>query len=417
MHGIGRFFRSGRQADSRAIARGCNFRDSTGRRWYFLNLWAHEMVEVPFLDLKRQFEPIREAIFDSVGQILDSCNFINGPEVTAFESELAEWLGFGRVVGCSNATSGLYAVQKTLGIGPGDEVITTAHTAIPTSESITMTGAQVVFSDIRRDTCNIDPEEVVRHITPRTRAIIAVHLYGQPAELEALASIAKSHGLYLIEDCAQALGAEYRGNKVGGIGDAAVFSFFPSKPLGGPGDGGAITSTNPELLERVRMFCDHGRKSKYWHEFEGFNSRLDTIKAAMLRRALPFLEQWNAARREAAAYYQEQLQDVEEIELPVVLPDTTPVWHVYAIRAVDRDALQTALKEKGVATGIHYPWALNLLPAYSRLGRGPGSYPVAEYHCSHTLSLPMFPVISEAELAHVCESIRLFYRNRDRLVG
>ena len=373
------------------------------------------MVEVPFLDLRSQFEPIRESIFDSVNQILDTCNFVNGPDVSAFESELAEWLGFGQVTGCANATSGLYAVQKALGIGPGDEVITTVHTAIPTSESVTMTGAQVVFSDIRRDTCNIDPEEVVRQITPRTRAIIAVHLYGQPAELETLASIAKSHGLYLIEDCAQALGAEYRGNKVGSIGDAAVFSFFPSKPLGGPGDGGGVASTDPELFERVRMFCDHGRKSKYWHEFEGFNSRLDTMKAAMLRQALPFLEQWNEARRKAAAYYQENLQDIDEIELPVVLPEATPVWHVYAIRAVDRDGLQASLNENGVATGIHYPWALNLLPAYSRLGKGPGSYPVAEYHCSNTLSLPMFPVITEQQLAHVCESIRSFYQNRKQV--
>lgn len=373
------------------------------------------MIEVPFLDLKRQFEPIHENIFNSVNQILESCNFVNGPDVHAFESELAEWLGFGQVVGCSNATSGLYAVLKALGIGPGDEVITTVHTAIPTSESITMAGAQVVFSDIRRDTCNIDPEEVVRQITPKTRAIIAVHLYGQPAELETLASIAKTHGLYLIEDCAQALGAEYKGNKVGGFGDAAVFSFFPSKPLGGPGDGGAIVSTNPELFERVRMFCDHGRKSKYWHEFEGFNSRLDTMKAAMLRQALPFLQQWNAARRKAADYYQEHLKGIVEVELPVVLPHATPVWHVYAIRVADRDALQASLKENGVATGIHYPWALNLLPAYSRLGKGPGSFPVAEYHCSHTLSLPMFPVISEDELAHVCESIRSFYQDSNRL--
>jgi len=373
------------------------------------------MIEVPFLDLKRQFEPIHENIFSSVNQILDSCNFVNGPDVKAFESELAEWLGFGQVVGCSNATSGLYAVLKTLGIGPGDEVITTVHTAIPTSESITMTGAQVVFSDIRWDTCNVDPEEVLRQITPRTRAIIAVHLYGQPAELEPLASVAKTHGLYLIEDCAQALGAEYHGNKVGGIGDAAVFSFFPSKPLGGPGDGGGIVSTNPELFERIRMFCNHGRKSKYLHEFEGFNSRLDTMKAAMLRQTLPFLDQWNASRRNAADYYQEHLQDIAGVELPVVSPNATPVWHIYAIRVVDRDTLQASLKANGVTTGIHYPWSLNLLPAYSSLGKGSGSYPVAEYHCSHTLSLPIFPVITEDELAHVCGSIRSFYQNSIKL--
>jgi dTDP-4-amino-4,6-dideoxygalactose transaminase len=375
------------------------------------------MIEVPFLDLRRQFEPIHESIVSSVGQVLDSCNYINGPDVKAFETELGEWLGYGQVVACSNATSGLFAVLKMLGVGAGDEVITTAHTAIPTAEAITLAGAEVVFSDILADTCNIDPEDVARHITPKTRAIIAVHLYGQPADLDSLAALARAHGLFLIEDCAQALGAEYRGARVGSTGDAAVFSFFPSKPLGCPGDGGAIVTQDPELLERIRMFCDHGRKSKYWHEFEGFNSRLDTIKAAMLRQALPYLDQWNAARRKAADYYQEHLQDIEEVDLPVVISEATPVWHIYAIRVADREALQDHLKRNGVATGVHYPWALNLLPAYARLGKGAGSYPVAEHHCAHTLSLPMFPVIREDELAHVCESIHSFYKKTDRLAN
>jgi len=368
------------------------------------------MIKVPFLDLRRQFEPIQESIVSSVNQILDSCQYINGPDVKAFETELAEWLGYGQVVGCSNATSGLFAVMKMLGIGPGDEVITTAHTAIPTAEAITLAGAQVVFSDILADTCNIDPADVARHITPKTRAIIAVHLYGQPVDLDALAALAKAHGLFLIEDCAQSLGAEYHGARVGSVGIAAVFSFFPSKPLGCPGDGGAIVTQDPELLERIRMYCDHGRKSKYWHEFEGFNSRLDTIKAAMLRKALPFVDEWNAARRKAADYYQEHLRDISEVELPVVIPGVTPVWHVYAIRVADREALQAHLNANGVATGVHYPFALNLLPAYARLGKGAGSYPVAEHHCAHTLSLPMFPGITGDELAHVCQSLRSFYQ-------
>ncbi len=370
---------------------------------------------VPFLDLRRQHEPIKEALLNSLKEILGSYKFINGPDVKAFESELAEWLGFEQIVACANATSGLYATLKMLGIGPGDEVITTVHTAIPTAEAISMTGARVVFSDIDKDTCNMDAEEVARRIGPLTKAVVAVHLYGQPVDLEALEAVVRPKGIFLVEDCAQALGAEYGEKKVGHFGDAAVFSFFPSKPLGGFGDGGAVASKNAELVERVRMCCNHGRKSKYMHEFEGFNSRMDTMKAALLRHAIPHLDKWNAARRKAAGYYQESLSGIPQVELPVVLPDAESVWHIYAIRVPDREALQNYLKDKGIATGIHYPWALNLLPAYAYLEKGQGSYPIAEYHCAHTLSLPMFPEITVNELDYVCNHIRTFFNDNRHL--
>jgi dTDP-4-amino-4,6-dideoxygalactose transaminase len=365
--------------------------------------------KVPFVDLQRQYAPVKDALLESLKEILGSCKFINGPDVKAFETELAGWLGLDEIVACANATSGLYATLRTLGVGPGDEVITTAHTAIPTSEAITMTGARVVFSDIKRDTCNLDPQDVAKKIGAKTKAVVGVHIYGQPVDLEALEAVVRPKGIFLVEDCAQALGAEYGGKKVGHFGDAAVYSFFPSKPLGGFGDGGAVASRNREFLERVRMFCNHGRKSKYSHEFEGFNSRMDTIKAALLRHGIPHLDRWNTARNRAADYYQEHLGDIPQLELPVVLPGATSVWHVYAVRVPDREALRRYLKQKGIGAGIHYPYALNLLPAYAYLEKGRGSYPVAEHHCQHTLSLPMFPEITPEELGYVCKTVRGFF--------
>jgi dTDP-4-amino-4,6-dideoxygalactose transaminase len=333
------------------------------------------MAIIPFVDLRRQYVALRDAMLESATRVLDTCAFINGPD----------------------------------DIGPGDEVITTVHTAIATAEAISMTGANVVFSDICLDTCNIDPKDVARKITTKTKAIIAVHLYGHPAELDPIVSIARKNNLSLVEDCAQAMGAEYHGEKVGKIGDTSVFSFFPSKPLGGFGDGGAVISKHPNLIKRIRMFCNHGRQSKYWHEFEGINSRLDTINAAMLRNALPHLDDWNAARRQIAAGYEEHLKDIPGLELPHVPTHCRSVWHVYAVRVPDRKALQEHMKEKGISTGIHYPYALNVLPAFSYLGKGPGSFPNAEYHCQHTLSLPMFPELNRDELEYICSVIRKFF--------
>ncbi len=363
------------------------------------------MKSIPFLDLKSQYAPLRKAIIESFEKIFDATAFINGPDVNVFEGALARWLDVDDVVGVSCATDGLYASLRMLGIGPGDEVITTANTAIPTAEAVTMTGADVVFADTRPDTCNIDMNEVKKIITTRTKAVVVVHLYGQPADLNPFIDLAAEKNLYIVEDCAQALGAKYRGENVGTIGDVGVYSFFPSKPLGGIGDGGAVVSRHADLLKRIRMFCNHGRQSKFLHEFQGFNSRLDTIKAAMLNIALPYLSEWNQKRRDIAEYYRRCLEDIPEIELPRVLEGVSPVWHIYAVRVPDRQSFQEYLKNHGITTGVHYPYALNLLPAYEYLGKGPGSYPNAEYHCAHTVSLPMHPGMTREEVEYISETI------------
>lgn len=367
------------------------------------------MDRVPFSDLRRQYAPIRDELHEAAMRVLDSGRYVGGPEISSFEREMAAWLGVPEVCGASCATMGLFAVLRSLGVKAGDEVITTPHTAIATAEAISLTGARVVFADVRRGYFFLDPDEVERKITGRTRAVIPVHLYGQPAEMDALLALAREHGLALVEDCAQAQGARYNGRMVGTMGDAAVFSFFPSKTLGGFGDGGAVVARDPALLRRIRMFSNHGRETKYDHLSEGINSRLDAIQAALLRVCLRRLDGWNEARRRVAARYDAALAGIAEVRLPAVVPGTTPVYHLYVILVPDREALASHLEKAGVETGLHYPSALNLLPAYAHMGQGPGSFPNAEYVCEHCLSLPVFPGMTDGEIDQVCAAVRGFY--------
>lgn len=365
---------------------------------------------VPFVDLKRFQSPIRGELYHAARSVIDECNYIQGQPVRDFEQALTQWIGGAPMVGVSCATAGLFALLRSIGVGPGDEVLTTVHTAIATSEAISLTGAQVVFCDIRADTYNIDPLEVQEKITAKTRAIIAVHLYGQPADMDKIADIASASRLFLLEDCAQAMGARHRGRYVGTIGDAGVFSFFPSKNLGGFGDGGAVTARDPGVAEKVAMFSNHGRKDKYLHEFEGTNSRLDTIQAAMLAVCLRHLDEWNRLRQQAAAWYDERLKDISEVTIPVVADHCEPVYHVYVIAVDERERLRTFLNDRGVKTGIHYPYSLNVLPAYAHLNLGKGHFPRAEEACRRVISLPMFPMIVEEEVDYVCRQVREFYR-------
>lgn len=367
------------------------------------------MASVPFVDFKRQHDPLSAALHEAAMRVIDSGAFIGGREVKQFEAEMAGWLGVSEVCGVSCATFGLFSTLKCMGIGPGDEVITTVHTAIATAEAVSLTGARVVFCDLRPDYFFLDPAGVERKITPRTRALIPVHLYGQPADLAALLDLARRHDLRVIEDCAQAQGARYGAPYVGTFGDAAVFSFFPSKNLGGFGDGGAVTARDPALMRKIRMFSNHGREDKYLHEFEGINSRLDTLQAALLRVCLPHVDAWNAARRTAAGWYEEELAGLPQVVRPRSLPDTSPVYHVYVVLVPDRNALQQFLKERQIGTGIHYPYALNELPAYAHRNEGKGCYPRAEYACAHMLSLPMHPAITRDEVRQVGAAIREFF--------
>ena len=367
---------------------------------------------IPFVDIQRFHAPIRAALHAAAIRVIDGGKYIGGEEVKRFEQEMAAGLGVPEVCGVACATSGLFAVLKCLGIGPGDEVITSVHTAIATAEAISWTGAQVVFGDVQPDFFFLNPQEAEKRITPRTRAIIPVHLYGQPVDLEAFQGLARAHDLFLVEDCAQAQGARYRGRPVGTGGDASVFSFFPSKNLGGFGDGGAVVARNPALMKRIRMLSNHGRATKYEHEFEGINSRLDALQAALLRVCLPRVEEWNARRRQIAQWYDAGLTGIEPVQVPRIWPETEPVYHVYVIRAPRRDALQAFLKERQIETGIHYPFSLNLQPAYARLKQTAGFFPQAESVCQQVLSLPMHPAVSEAEVEQVCEAIRAFYSRR-----
>jgi dTDP-4-amino-4,6-dideoxygalactose transaminase len=371
------------------------------------------MKSTPFSDLKRQYAPLRKALHKTACRVIDSCRYIGGEEIRAFEKEMASWLGVEDVCGVSCATSGLFAALKCLGLGPGDEVITTVHTAIATAEAVSLTGAKVVFCDIQPGYFSINPAEIEKRITERTRALLPVHLYGQPVDMDAIISLARKYNLSVIEDCAQAQGARYRGSLIGTIGDAGVFSFFPSKNLGGFGDGGAVVAKDPSVMAKIRMFSNHGRKSKYLHEFEGINSRLDAIQAALLRVCLPHIDGWNAKRRLAALWYESGLSGIEGIILPRVLPDTEPVYHVYVILVSDRDDLQAYLRDQGIETGIHYPYSLNILPAYAHLNQGRGTFPEAEYACQHMLSLPMFPFITREEVDYVCSAIKVYFTTPD----
>ncbi len=327
-----------------------------------------------------------------------------GPEVRAFEEAFAIWCQARHAIGISSGTAAIELTLRALGIGSGDEVITTPFTFIATAEAISATGATPVFADIDPATYNLNPAAVEAAITPRTRALLPVHLYGQPANMPALAAIAQRHGLALIEDAAQAHGAEIDGRRVGSLGHAACFSFYPGKNLGAYGDGGAVTTGDEALAGRLRKLRDHGRVSKYVHDEIGYGHRLDALQAAILAAKLPHLDAANAARRRLAARYGELLAG-SELVLPHVPQGVTPVWHLYVVRTARRDEVLAGLKAQGIEAGIHYPLPLHLQPAYRSLGLGSGAFPVAEAASQQVLSLPLFPEMTDAQQERVVAAL------------
>jgi dTDP-4-amino-4,6-dideoxygalactose transaminase len=359
------------------------------------------MTTIPLVDLKAQYATIQPAIDQAIARILDTTAFVMGADVRAFEDEFAAFCETSHAIGVSSGTDALHLALRACGVGAGDEVITVSHTFIATAEAISMCGARPVFVDIHPDTYNIAVDQIEPAITPRTKAIIVVHLYGQPADMDPLLALAQQHNLYLIEDAAQAHGARYRGKRVGGLGHIGCFSFYPGKNLGGYGDGGAVTTNDSDLAERVRLLRNHGRHTKYEHLIEGFCDRLDTLQAAVLRVKLAHLEEWNQQRRAVAALYQRFLADCDGIRLPVVPDWAEPVWHLYVVQVQDRAALQAALKEAGIATGIHYPIPLHLQPAYQFLGYKRGDLPHTEAAVDQIVSLPMYPELSEQHVQRV----------------
>jgi dTDP-4-amino-4,6-dideoxygalactose transaminase len=363
-------------------------------------------MQVPLLDLKAQYKSIKTEIDQALQAVLNETAFAGGPFVARFEEAFAAFCECRYAVGVGSGTDALWMALIASGVGPGDEVITVPDTFIATAEAITFCGAQPVFVDVEESTCNMDPNKLEEAITERTKAIIPVHLFGQPADMDPIMEIARKHGLLVIEDACQAHGALYKGKKTGSIGDAGCFSFYPGKNLGAYGEAGAVVTNNDSLAEKLRMFRDHGQARKYEHSMVGWNARMDGLQGAVLSVKLNHLEEWNNARRQHAGLYEELLKNIEKIVLPKEAAYARHIYHIYAIRVKDRDKLISQLAEHQIFCGIHYPVPLHLQKAYESLAVPAGRLPVAEQCASEFVSLPMYPELKEEQIVYVYEILK-----------
>ena len=378
------------------------------------------MNKIPPVDLTRQYKLIKEEADSAVLEILNSGRYIGGETVATFEREFAGYIGVSECVSCNSGTDALFLALKALNIGEGDEVITTPFSFFATAEVITRVGAKPVFIDIDLDTFNLSLAQVKRAITPQTKAIIPVHLFGQPVDMQELMTIAKAHDLYVIEDCAQATGASWGEDRIGSIGDVGCFSFFPTKNLGGCGDGGAVTTNHVAIAKQIRILKEHGSPQRYRHDSIGINSRMDAVQAVILTIKLRYLDYWNEQRQRSAHYYQELLHSIKDLKLPQALAGGNSVWNQYTVGVSDRssvietnstaqtkrDRLKENLLSKGVISAIYYPIPLHLQPVYQNLNYQPGQLPIVERAAREVLSLPMFPGISEAEQEQVAYALK-----------
>jgi dTDP-4-amino-4,6-dideoxygalactose transaminase len=364
-------------------------------------------MKVPLIDLVRQNGPIKKELLKAFESALDSGQFVLGKEVKEFEEEIASYSGVKYGIGVSNCTNALLLSLKALGIGDGDEVIIPVFTFIATAEVIVRLGGKPVFCDIEPRTFNIDPERILKLITEKTKAVIPVHLYGQSADMDEITTIAKEKKIRVIEDMAQAIGAKYRGNRVGGFGDIACISFFPTKNLNALGDGGMILTNEESLAEDLRILRDHGATKKYRHDIVGYNERLDAIQASFLRIKLKSLDKNNERRREIAKRYSDGLENT--VEIPYVRPENESVFHQYTIRTPKRDELRNHLTERGIGSAIHYPLPLHFQKAFSSLGYREGDFPEAEKASKEVLSLPIQSILTDGEVDYVIESIKEFF--------
>jgi len=366
-------------------------------------------MKIPLVDLKAQYLSIQGEIDSSIKKVISETAFIGGSYCTNFENDFANYCETKYCIGVGNGTDALFITLKALNIGQGDEVITVANSFIATSEAITATGAKVVFIDCNPDTYTIDINKVEEKINKNTKAIIPVHLYGHPAEMDEISSITQKYNLFIIEDAAQAHGARYNGKRVGTLGDAACFSFYPGKNLGAYGDGGAIVTNDIDIAERCRMLANHGRLEKYSHKIEGFNSRLDSIQAAILSVKLQHLDEWNRQRQRVANYYYHNLL-LPEVKCPFKENYVEHVYHVFVVQTQKRNELQSFLIENGISTGIHYPIPLPYQQAYSYLEHKPGEFMVSENLAKNILSLPIYPELFDNSLEYIVSKIKEFYR-------
>jgi len=359
---------------------------------------------IPFLDLASQYNSIRTEINSAVLSVLESSQFILGKEVAAFEEEFAAWAGCGHAVAVNSGTSALHLALLAAGVGPGDEVITVPFTFVATAAAILYTGAKPVFVDIDPQTFTMATDQIEAAITDRTRAIVPVHLYGHPADMDPILEIARANNLAVIEDAAQAHGATYKGKRVGGLGDLGCFSFYPGKNLGAYGEGGAVTTNDEECARQIRMLRDWGAERKYHHELKGFNYRMEGIQGAILRVKLRYLDHWTNLRRQHAQRYHSLLRN-SDLVLPETMAWAEHVWHVYGVRVKDRASVQAGLSSIGIQTNIHYPTPVHLLPAYSDLGYPRGAFPESEAAAEEELSLPMYPELTSEQMEQVCVAL------------
>ncbi len=370
-------------------------------------------MHVPLLDLGAQYRSIREELTPALQSVLESTAFAGGPFVAAFEKEFASYCGCEQALGVSSGTSALWLALVGLGVGAGDEVITTPNTFIATAEAISFCGATPVFVDVDPQTCTMDPDLLEPAITPQTKAIIPVHLYGQPADMDPILAVARRHGLIVIEDACQAHGAEYKGRKAGSLGDAGCFSFYPGKNLGAYGEAGAVVTNDAELAQKIRMLRDHGQSEKYRHAVIGWNDRMDGLQGAVLSVKLKHLDEWNDARRERAGFYDELLEDLPHIVLPHEAPYTRHIYHIFAIHVPHRDKLLAILNAQGIGCAIHYPVPIHLQKAYEFLGYRKGSFPVAEKSAQEVLSLPMYAEMTIGQLEMVADALASLLRAQE----
>ncbi len=371
---------------------------------------SHTPDLIPLVDLRAQYESIRPDIDSAISRVLQHTGFILGREVKEFEEAFARYAGVKEAVGVASGTAALHLALIAAGVGDGDEVITTPLTFFATGEAISVVGARPVFVDVMPDTFNLDPDLVEQAITKRTKAIIPVHLYGQSADMAPIMGISRRRGLVVIEDAAQAHGAEYEGKRCGGIGDLGCFSFYPGKNLGAYGDAGMVTGNNPDMMETIRSLANHGRLTKYEHSRVGWGYRLDALQAAILGAKLPYLDEWTERRRALGRRYSEHFKGCDGLGLPYERSDVKHVYHIYAVRSPKRDALAEHLREKNIQTVAHYPVPLHLQPAYRDLGYEPGTFPVAERTAKETLSLPLYPELTPRQQDRVIEAVSHFVR-------
>jgi len=369
-----------------------------------------QVTNIPFVDLKAQYQSIKDEIDLAIENVISETAFIKGKYVQQFENDYKDIYNVNHVISCANGTDAIYIALKALEIGFGDEVITVSNTWISTAETISQTGAKPIFVDIHPDYYTIDVDQIEENITPKTRAIIPVHLFGQSVNMDVIKELCNKHNLFLIEDCAQAHFAEWKGGKVGTLGDVGTFSFFPGKNLGAYGDAGGIITNNDQLADKMRMFANHGALKKHFHEIEGINSRMDGIQAAILTVKLNYIKEWSDTRLSVAIKYNDLLKDIQGIVTPKIHDDGKHVFHLYVIRAQNRSDLQSYLKENGINTGIHYPTPLPFLKAYDYLNHSESDFPISAKYQHEILSLPIFPEITDEQLIHVVDTIKSFYQ-------